>query len=444
MSEPCTISTCEEPSFGVCNCCQRSVCKQHMSEHYNTLDGRLNPLVDEINGLDESLKIFDKNQGTSEARETLEQWRVESHDKIERLYEKTCQELNQYMADHIDQQTQGLQQLRSRLVAVVCEQATSSGSEIDSIALTLDQLKKDMIRIEQTHVQIRARPLILADDIVQVTETIRPVIDLSKLSSPSKSFEHSSKSCVILASNDKCLLMHQAPNLCLMNEDMNIVQQVIWPFERILDAHWSSTLGRFILINDRELYLVHENIRRVQKALSQQNPPWSSMTCSDTSLFLSTNDRTSSIYVFTLLPTIQLANQWQYPTTPVPTQQEKIDNIVYSNGTLALLLRNPADKSVRLELRFSSTFDHLWSLALDITSNKNIPFHLCSLSFDEWLVADYQNNALLHITKSGQIKSTTKYPVAPFHVHLFKQRLLVVLTRSGKFVHCFAWISMIE
>lgn len=409
-----------------------------MSEHYNAYDGQLNPLVEDINSLDESLKLFDKRQPTSEAREELEQWRVESHDKIERFYENQCQELDQYMTEPIDQQTQGVQQLRSRLVAVVCDQAVAGGAEIDSLALTLDQLKKDMLRIEQTYVQIRARPLVLSDSMIQLTETIRPPIDLSKLSSPSKSFEHSSKSYVILASNDDYLLMHQAPNMCLMNEEMTIIQLVIWPFERILDAHWSSTLGRFILINDRELYLVHENIRRVQKIPTEQNILWSSVACSDTSLFLCTNDRQASIHVFTLLPNIQLVNRWQYPTANVPTRQEQIEKIVFNNGTLALLLKNPSDKSLRLELRFSATFDPLWSLPLDITANRNIPFQFCSLSFDEWLVADYQNTALLHITKSGQIKAKTKYPVAPFHAHLFKQHLLVVLTRYGKYIHRFA------
>jgi hypothetical protein len=82
-----------------------------------------------------------------------------------------------------------------------------------------------------------------------------------------------------------------------------------------------------------------------------------------------------------------------------------------------------------MELRFCTTLDCLWSLSLDIICNSKLTFHCCSLSFDEWLIADYQNSRLLHITKCGQIKAMITYKISPYRIHLFNQNILAVLTK---------------
>lgn len=38
-----------------------------------------------------------------------------------------------------------------------------------------------------------------------------------------------------LASNNRLLMIHQAPNLCLLNAELNIVKQILWSYDRIRD-----------------------------------------------------------------------------------------------------------------------------------------------------------------------------------------------------------------
>lgn len=437
MSQMCIISACAEPSFTVCNCCERPMCKSHITEHYNFLTDHWNNIVNDIKVLDECIKSFDASQATIESREKLEQWRAECHEKIDQMFEKKSQELDQCVKLRVDQQKQNLEQLQSKLPHMVGEkQTTLSSGDLSSLILTVDQLKRDMIRIQQTHIQIRSCPLMLEDSMLQIIETIRPPIDIANLPPVCKTLEHSSKSYCVMASNDKYLLIHQAPNLCLVSDEMKIVQQTFWPFDNIVDLSWSTTLEQFILLNDHYLFLLNEGLTRVEKIPTRQMAAWVACACSDTALFISTDEQVSSIFVFQLIPTIKYTKRWQHPASA--NDREQIDSMGYSNGTLGLVVRSGESKSLRFELRFDSTFDCLWSLSLETNWTKKIPFRSCSLSFDEWLVADYQSDSLIHITKWGQIKAAVKYPVTPYHAHLFQQHSLVVLTKSGKNFHRFS------
>jgi hypothetical protein len=433
MSEQCAITACEQLSFGECDCCHRSICKRHLSEHYNFLIDHWNPLMNEVNTLTENMKLFDVRHCTSESREKLEQWRIECHEKIERLFQEKSTELDQYLGKRIDEQTQNIEHLRTRLVELLNDQDTYTNKNMDSLIASVERLKQDMLHIEQAYVQIRIRPFMIDNAMLQLLETIRPVIDLSQLSTPHKVLEDSSKSYSILTSNDEYLLVHQSPSLCLIDSNMRIVQRIVWPFKNIVDACWSSGLNSFIMISDHDIFLLKDSLTHAERIPTQQNSPWLSGTCSDTSIFLSADESMSSIYIFDQLPIITYVNRWIYPVEN--DQHMQIDSMAYSNGTLALVIRCHLERSLHIELRFSSTFDCLWSLALDIIPMKKRTFQCCSLNFDEWLVTDYQNNSFVHIGKSGQMKRVQKYPTTPYHVHLFKRHIFIVLTKSSKNIH---------
>ena len=392
--------------------------------------------MNEINALDESIKAYDASQATSESREKLEQWRAKCHEKIDQLFEKKFLELDQYLKLRVEQQTQNLQQLQEKLPHLVGERAaTPNPADLSSLILTVDQLKRDMLRIQQTYMQIRCCPLILEDSMLVISETTRPTIDLTALPVVLKTLEHSNKSFCIFASNDQVLLMHQGTDLCLVNEEMKVIHKTMWPFDNLVDLCWSATLEQFVFINDHHLFLVNDKLTRVEKIPTRQNCAWLSCTCSDTSLFVSTDEQTSSIYVFQLLPMIKFIKRWPYPSSN--SVREQIDSMAHNNETLGLVVRNLEGKTLQFELRFASTFDCLWSLPLDTVWSKKIPFRCCSLSFDEWLISDYQNDALIHISKSGQVKAAVKYAVTPYHAHLFRQHILVILTKTGKNFHRF-------
>jgi hypothetical protein len=125
----------------------------------------------------------------------------------------------------------------------------------------------------------------------------------------------------------------------------------------------------------------------------------------------------------------EIIKDWKSPTTCA--KDESIDDIVYNNDTLILTIINPALKSVRMELRSSKTLERLWLLLLDITWNQNKTFCSCSLSNNEYLMADYETQRLLHISKDGQIKATIAYSETPYRLCRFGSNILAISTDIG-------------
>ncbi len=85
---------------------------------------------------------------------------------------------------------------------------------------------------------------------------------------------------------------------------------------------------------------------------------------------------------------------------------EWIDDIVYTNGTLAIVIRNKFERSMRMELRSCKTLDCLWSVLLDVAYIKDLAFCCCSLNCNGWLVVDYNAERLLHIHNGRENKTS--------------------------------------
>ena len=95
MSEICAISSCKRPSCALCLCCQQKICLPHLKEHQDLLLAEINPLVDQINALGDRLKTFDPNEMIGNARQKLEDWRIECHQQIDFIFEQKSRELNE-------------------------------------------------------------------------------------------------------------------------------------------------------------------------------------------------------------------------------------------------------------------------------------------------------------------------------------------------------------
>ncbi len=141
----------------------------------------------------------------------------------------------------------------------------------------------------------------------------------------------------------------------------------------------------------------------------------------------------SSILQFSLLPSIKLIRESTAPHTCA--EDELINDIVYRNETLALIITNKSDKSIRMELRSVETLDRIWSLRLDILTDNNIRFTCCLLTGNQWLVADHENGRLLHITKDGEMKKTIEYNPPPNRICLFRSNILVISKLGGVNFH---------
>ncbi|CAF3033550.1 unnamed protein product [Rotaria sp. Silwood2] len=432
MSQPCLIENCVRKSRGLCDCCQQNLCLQHLNEHNESLIFQLNPLADEINALGNRLKTLDIHKIIDNSRQKLEQWRQDCYKKIDCFFEQKCQELDQLINEKVDQQREELNRIQRDIIQLINVQEITR-QNIDSLRSSIGQLEANINHIERKFFTINTHPLVIDDALVLIRKMTDHELDLSTLWPIYRTIDSPKGSCGSLTGNDRYLLKHQEPNLCLFDREMNIVKQTLWPYGAIHDMCWSSTLDRFIVLGKKDIFLINEHTMSIDNVHTIEERDWGSCTCSDTVLFASKIERASSVMEFTLLPTIELIREWKYPHTC--NRDEFIADTVYNNGNLALMVMKKSEKSVRIELRYANTFDRIWSFQTDIRWIQNKVFRCCSLTCNEWLIVDYHTGRLLHITKDGEIKNTIQYYPTPYRAILLNLNNLAVSTMNDVRLH---------
>ncbi|CAF3418143.1 unnamed protein product [Rotaria sp. Silwood1] len=431
MSQTCSIEKCMRTLRGFCDCCQQYLCLQHLNEHNASLVSQLNPLNDEINVLGDRLKTLNIHKAVADSRQKLDEWRQDCYKKIDCLFEQKCQELDQLVEEKIRQQREELNRIYSKITELVNAQETTR-QDIDLLALNIRQLETNMNNIEQTCFTINTRPLLLDDTFISITKTIEKELDLSTLSPPCTTIHRILGSFRSLTGNDRHFLTHQEPNLCLFDQKLNIAKETLWSYGAIWDMCWSSTLDRFIVLGKKSIFLINENTMSIDNVHTVSKRDLLSCTCSDIVLFVCTNEDASSIMEFILFPSIELIREWKYLTC---SNDEIINDIVYNNENLALMVENQSEKSLRIELRYAETLDRIWSLQLDIRCAQKIPFRCCALTGNEWLIVDYETDRLLQITKDGKMKTEIKYSPTPCRALMFDTNKLAISTVNSVNLH---------
>ena len=182
-----------------------------------------------------------------------------------------------------------------------------------------------------------------------------------------------------------------------------------------------------MITNEKKVYSIHDDITSLHHIQSIEEQDWSCCTCSDTSLFLTTNNQGTNIYEFNLLSDFQLIQQWKSPYSC--EEYERIQNIVYNNQTLALIIENSFSNMIHIELRSSTNLHHLWSFKSDIKYNLfQSAIRCCSLRYNEWLIIDSNNSRLFHIDCNGQMKDLFVYKTPPWNAILVGFNILAVRT----------------
>jgi polyhydroxyalkanoate synthesis regulator phasin len=428
MSEPCAVSACNRASCALCHCCQQNVCIVHLNEHNDVFTTQLKPLADLVNTLDNRLKTINIQKTIGDYRQKLEQWRVDSQKRIDHFFEQKCQDLDRLVAEKIDQQREEINRLQSKISGLIREQQATR-QDIYTLTSTIDHLERQINTIGETFLEVQTNPIVLDCSLISIKGINEEEYDLSILSPVHQTITRSDKSYGALASSNRYLLIHQAPNLCLIAQDLTIVKQIPWRYGMIYDMCWSSTLGQFIGINAKNVFLVDERTMSIENVKTIEKRKWFSCACSDHFLYLSTNEWGSSITKITLDTSHKFSQQWQSPN--VCKIDEYIDGIAYNKKTLAMIVRNKSNNTIRMELRSSGTLDCIWSCPLDILWNPSKPFHCCSFIDQDWLVADYENGRLLHVTKGGKVKSVASYNAIPYCVTMFGPNMLAVSAKDG-------------
>ena len=430
--QPCAVIRCKRVSRILCDCCLQNLCIQHLSEHNALLIAELDPLVDEINIINNQLHTIEYTNLLKMYREKLEAWRVDCHEQIEHLFKEKCQEVEQKLTDIILKQRNEIYKTQTKVMDFIHEKETTR-KNVDSLTSTIRHLQKQMNSIKNNCLQINISPLSIDKNLINIKENNQYPLDLNTFTPIYKTINYPHQSWYSLASNDRFLLLHQAPNLCLLNRQLSIIKQTKWSHNAIWNMCWSTLLNRFIIIEEDKIYLLDEEKMSLESIKIDKKQKWLSCTSSDTNLFLTTRQWGSSIARFSLLPSIKYIDEWKSPKTC--ENNECIDNIYCHNDTIILTIINQINKSVRIELRSVKTFDFIWMVKFDFQWKQNKTFSICSINSNQWIMTDYENKRLWHISNDGKIKTIIDYHAIPYRICPFGPSILAVATDNEVVLH---------
>jgi len=429
MSEPCGVTDCQRISRALCHCCNQNLCRIHLNEHDDLLNQQLNPFADEINQLNDRLNHIDVKTLVENAHEQLNRWRIHAHRIIEEYFTEKQNKLNEYLNVKIHNQFEGINRLRMIINQLVQKQDTTI-NDLNSISMAIQSVRREITQIEYKSFQLNISQLEIDDKLIQIEEEhMKEDFNLSTLIPPLHIMNRSVESPKPLISNHRFILIHHDNRLCLLNKDMIITKYVTWPYGWIWDMCWSSTLSCFFIITLNDIFMLDENSMSLERLITKVKYSLCSCTCSDTSLYITTNELGSSICEFSLLPKIELINQWQ--PKDFCQANEIIQDMIFHKGTFAFIIENQVHHTKRMELRLAQTFDKLWSIQFDIIDPLHNAYRLSLFNYNEWIVIDWKSSQLFHITKDGQLKSTCVYDPVPYRCCQFGSDILAISTKNS-------------
>jgi hypothetical protein len=423
MSQICDIQSCKYISRALCYCCKQDLCIDHLKEHHDTLNAKLTPFVDEINILGNQLISTNIENLVNESHKKLEQWRLDCYKLIDQLFENKLQEIDQRFRIKLDQLRDELSHIRSKLFDLIRQQQTTV-YDIDQLTLQINNLKEKINQSEKLSFHIDIYPLKIDKHLIQIKQPL----NLSNLSIPSEKIFYENDYSAELASNDRYLLIEKDGYLCLINQQLNIINQILSTNDPIRNLCWSVTLSRFILITSKNIFSLDTESMSIELIKTIPDKLLWSCTCSEQSLYLSFDECGSSIFEYSLLPSIEYVRAWS--TSDTCTDEEFIYDICYNNETLLLMIANRLHETIRMDLKSITTFQCLGSLQLDINFQYHA-FRCCVFNFDEWLVIDWYGSRFLRITKDMKVKEIQMYHDKPWRACLFGTNTLVVATKNS-------------
>lgn len=433
MSQHCAITNCKRASRALCHCCQLNVCREHLIEHDDKLNNQLNPYADEINELNDRINHLDTKKVMDDMYAQLDQYRRHCHEEINRFIARKHQELIRLIQGKVDHQVQAISQVRT-IIKQRLDNQDATADDLRIISSTIVSVRREIDQIEENSIDFTTHPLDLDDRLIEIIdEDTRNKIDLTTLKPPVHSIERLARSPKPLAANSKVLLVILDNQLCLLNHNMTIRDSLPWQYGWIRDMCWSVTLSRFFLITHSEIFMLHADPMVLEPVKIKQKYSFSSCTCSETSLYVVTKETGSPICEFSLTPSFELINRYQ--PSDLCRADEEIQDIVYHQGKLAFIIENKTSSTKRMELRTTQTFEKLWSIQFDLVDTLNSPYYLCSFNHNEWIVIDCKSTQLFHITKDGQMKSTTPYAATPYRCCQFGPNTLVISAKDNIHFH---------
>lgn len=434
MFRRCSVEKCKNKWRSVCSCCARKLCADHLKQHENLRNPNLNPLVDQINTLEERFKSSNKDFLLGNCRKQLEQWYKTSRDSLEQFYLEKCEELDRCCQSKLEQQQNQFDEVRSKLNEYI--ELKETGKNLDeSSPISLENLKHQLDQIEKTEFQIEVQPLQIDPTWINIEEPNFNHVHLSNLLDVHQTIQCTGEWGPALSSNQNFLLIDRHPTLCLINRQSNVVKEIHWKFDFIRDMSWSATLSAFILITrNRQVFLVHEKNLAIEFVETIEQQDWLSCTSSDKYLYLTCLREGTNLFQFELSRSFPMVKRWKPPQSC--KQYEQILNIKYLSSKLAFVISNMTTSYVHFEVRSSATLDRLWILKLDLFYAVGQPLIRCSaFLYDQWLIIDNNASKLFQITKDGQIQAIFKSDTSLWNAVLFTSHTLAIRTKNSVNFH---------
>ena len=167
MSETCVYSQCKRISRALCKCCQQDLCLQHFWQHNDSIITQLNTLKKEINEVDCRYQFLDLPKSTTNFRQQLKQWRIDSYTMIDRFYDEKCQEFNQFIRENVERQREDIERLQKQVDHFV-ETEFGNQEDFDAVKSNIQELNKKLDQIEQTPSPILILPLTIDDNLIRI------------------------------------------------------------------------------------------------------------------------------------------------------------------------------------------------------------------------------------------------------------------------------------
>ncbi len=145
-SSKCSIDGCKRSSDNVCDHCHGPVCTKHYIEHVQLVNAELPSFSDELNSI---VNTMQQHDFTHYAFEQIEQWREESHRRIDKLCEEKKQQLTIEITGKVDNQMKNLRDL-SQEVKELINDGYASFKDIENIKRKIEECRQQCKQLETT------------------------------------------------------------------------------------------------------------------------------------------------------------------------------------------------------------------------------------------------------------------------------------------------------
>jgi hypothetical protein len=410
-SRPCTSEGCKSPSRTVCICCEKCYCVEHLTQHFERINGKIPPLSDKINGLATRLTKFSSIEPSYLI--ALEKWREDAHRTIEEYYETKRRDFVDDRRDKLKNEVARVRHILEKL-----------RQKHDAVREDVDVLTQDIQLIEKKFNELQSlrftiHPLVIDDNLI--------IRDLLPLHSPCRTMKLPFDEFPALACNEKYLLVHQPPNLSLIDRHFTIIKETPWTHDDIWDMCWSSALSRFVLVTNKDVLTLDQNTMTITRCPISSDVEWSRGTCSDSALFLLTQGLGSSIYEYKLPPSSKGGKERHPPETC--DECEYIFDLKSNQKSLAMVIFNTETNKTRLDLRSSINLECLWSV--DVGQG----FRCSLLHGEQWMVVDALSRRLFHISNNGKLLKAEKYGYQPWNIFQWGKYIIGIRTAEGINLH---------